>query len=692
MKNFNKKSKNQNSSPLDRASNQGTSWFRQSIQRLAIIFILAFLFVSNVNAQFAYITNYGSNTVSVINVATHAVVKTIPVGVNPYGVAVSPNGSKVYVTNNGDETISVITTNFNPLLDAVTATVILDELESPFGIAVSHDGTKVYVVENFGDLYDSRILVINTLTYGTIASILVGRNATGIAVSTDGSKIYVGNYDDNTVSVITYNSISNTYIVSATITVGNSPDGIAVIPDGSKVYVSNSNDVTVSVINTSNNTVSATITVGNAPQGIAVNPDGSKVYVAYNSSNTNSCAVKVIETATNTVSHTITSNGGVGGASVSPDGSVVCVANIFANTVTIINPATMTVSNTVNVGTNPIALGNFIYSGPCAPLTPHITSIATPYCGTGGYNTLDAGSWFSYHWSNGTLTETNHITVSGTYTVTVDNANGCTGTASLTSTVTNYPIPTASITGAATICNVGPVILTASTSSSYHWSTSATSPTISATSAGTYTVTVTNTYGCAGTASKTLTTSCTIPTSLSTTAIASVSATANWIQPSCYAGYTIRISKQSPISWTNYTITPNTHYGFSGLVHNTAYVWQIQTNCNASGTINSGFSASQAFHTSARLEDGETDNFDYSFNIYPNPANNQATVAFISDKEEAFTIRLIDITGRVILSENSTSVIGDNQYQMNLSQVAKGIYMVILQNGNAVLQSKIVVQ
>ena len=49
-------------------------------------------------AQNAYITNASSNNVSVIDTATNTVTATIPVGVEPIGVAVSPNGSRVYVT------------------------------------------------------------------------------------------------------------------------------------------------------------------------------------------------------------------------------------------------------------------------------------------------------------------------------------------------------------------------------------------------------------------------------------------------------------------------------------------------------------------------------------------------------------------------------------------------------------------
>ena len=39
------------------------------------------------------------NSVSVIATATNTVTATIPVGIEPLGVAVTPDGSKVYVTN-----------------------------------------------------------------------------------------------------------------------------------------------------------------------------------------------------------------------------------------------------------------------------------------------------------------------------------------------------------------------------------------------------------------------------------------------------------------------------------------------------------------------------------------------------------------------------------------------------------------
>jgi len=59
----------------------------------------------------AYISNAGSNSVSVIDTETNTVVGSpLTVGSQPAGVAVTPDGKYAYVTNNGSNTLSIIDT------------------------------------------------------------------------------------------------------------------------------------------------------------------------------------------------------------------------------------------------------------------------------------------------------------------------------------------------------------------------------------------------------------------------------------------------------------------------------------------------------------------------------------------------------------------------------------------------------
>ena len=99
-------------------------------------------------APFLYVANSGDGTVSVIDTATNMVVATVPVGVNPQGVAVTPDGTHVYVTNIGpcavpfgpcSGTVSVIHTATNTVVKTISVVSLTG------GVAVTPDGTKVYV-------------------------------------------------------------------------------------------------------------------------------------------------------------------------------------------------------------------------------------------------------------------------------------------------------------------------------------------------------------------------------------------------------------------------------------------------------------------------------------------------------------------------------------------------------------------
>ncbi|MEQ1745851.1 MAG: hypothetical protein ABMA02_10515, partial [Saprospiraceae bacterium] len=116
----------------------------------------------------------------------------------------------------------------------------------------------------------------------------------------------------------------------------------------------------------------------------------------------------------------------------------------------------------------------------------------------GGSTTLTVPQNFdAYSWSTGDNGPSTTVNAPGTYTVTVTNSAGCTGTA--TQTVTQSPAPLPSITAAPYQCN-GQFTLDAGPGfTSYNWSTSGTNQTTTAPTAGTYTVTVTNSVGCTGT-------------------------------------------------------------------------------------------------------------------------------------------------------------------------------------------------
>ena len=112
---------------------------RTSIKLLLLFFALITCFTAY-SQPYAYVTNYVSNNVSVINTVTNQVIATIGVGDGPWGLAVTPDGSKVYVTNylQGNN-VSVINTATTQVVTTIPVGA------SPHGIAVTPDGSKVYV-------------------------------------------------------------------------------------------------------------------------------------------------------------------------------------------------------------------------------------------------------------------------------------------------------------------------------------------------------------------------------------------------------------------------------------------------------------------------------------------------------------------------------------------------------------------
>ena len=253
---------------------------------------------------------------------------------------------------------------------------------------------------------------------------------------------------------------------------------------------------------------------------------------------TNTCATPLTATATYTVnvaalptaaaggSATICQNGSVtvSGASATNYSTILWTKGTGAGSLT--NAGTLTPTYTAaagDAGTTVTLLMTVTGTGGCstatttATYTVNVTGLPTATAGGSadichdGFATVYGASATNYSsilWTKGTGlgTLTNAGTLTPTYTaaagdaghtvtllMTVTGTAGCgTATATATFTVNVAAIPTATITagGSTTFCAGGSVTLTASTGTSYLWSNGLTTQAITATSTGSYTVTV----------------------------------------------------------------------------------------------------------------------------------------------------------------------------------------------------------
>ncbi|TDQ78446.1 YVTN family beta-propeller protein [Dongia mobilis] len=207
----------------------------------------------------AFVTNAGDNSVSVIDLATKALIANIDTGRYPHGIRMSPDGREIYVANVEDGTLSVIDAK------GLTEIARIPVGNTPVQVGFTPDGSWVYVSLR----EENRVAVVDTSTRNLIGSIEVGRNPIQVYATPDGRSVYVANQGSadepaDTVSVI---DVASRTVVN-TIRTGMGAHGVVVADDSDWAFVTNIMDGTVSAIEVATGNVIASFPVGRGPNGI----------------------------------------------------------------------------------------------------------------------------------------------------------------------------------------------------------------------------------------------------------------------------------------------------------------------------------------------------------------------------------------------------------------------------------------
>jgi YVTN family beta-propeller protein len=154
-------------------------------------------------APFAYVTNNGSGSVSVIDTATNAVVATPSVDGAPLRIAVTPDGTRAYIASRGDDGIvSVLDTATNTVAQTIPA--VTDFFIA--GVAITPDGKRAYLASSGND---HTVKVLETAT-NTVAATIPMENSIDIAITPDGKHAYVTNFEGVSVIDTATNKVETT--------------------------------------------------------------------------------------------------------------------------------------------------------------------------------------------------------------------------------------------------------------------------------------------------------------------------------------------------------------------------------------------------------------------------------------------------------------------------------------------------
>lgn len=298
--------------------------------------------------EYAYVTNGGSNTVSVLDLVNMRQDRVLRVGDNPTGIAANPVKNEIYAVNTDSNSISVIDAEKN----AVVATIPVHS--KPYFIDVDAKGERAYVA-NSGS---NNVSIIDLAARHEIAVIGVGE-APGLArISPDGKSLVVTNRASGSVTVID----PQTYKVRSVFDGCPAATHAVILPDSSKAFVACSGGHQVMVLGLAHSESPIAsehsdrfltfLDVGKAPVHLALKPDGGEIFV----SNFDSDSISEIATQMNEVGGAYLVGAHPAGAIVSADNSTLWISKFNTDSIEVYSIDDGKRINTVHVGSGPDAL------------------------------------------------------------------------------------------------------------------------------------------------------------------------------------------------------------------------------------------------------------------------------------------------------------------------------------------------
>ena len=284
------------------------------------------------------------------------VIATVTVGAQPWGVAISPDGSRAYVGNSGSTFVSAIDMNTFEVIESIST----GSSTNPAGVAITPDGSKIFVT-NFGNQSVS-VISGSSATSHPIGCI----NPLSVAMRFDGTGIYVACSDGR----IQYMANAAGYANSNVAAYAGSPSDVAIMPmdvdllftiresrafyrtqeisyvevigmpnavatdsTGTRAYVVDGSGYLSSVRFAAWPAIEYSALIGGDLTSIAISADDRFAYVTDKTNDD----VKVFDLSTRMVVATVPVGDGPQRIVLSPDGRKALVTNNLTNTVSVID-------------------------------------------------------------------------------------------------------------------------------------------------------------------------------------------------------------------------------------------------------------------------------------------------------------------------------------------------------------------
>ncbi len=278
---------------------------------------------------------YNDHGLVTIDAESNEAVQRIGLPTAWYGLAWSPDGTKLYVSGGNNSSkdgirapVYVFDYADGRLSDAPVRTLMGDAApEDIYWAGLVHHPTESKLFA--ANRTSGNVVVFDTESGAILGKIRAEVNPYSLVLSDDGSTLYCSNWGSDSVSVIDVESMTVSFVIG----VGDNPNDMVLAEDG-RLFVACSNDNSVTIIDTKLNRATGSIVTSmypNAPEGstpnaLALDPDHETLYIA-NADNNNVCVVNIDDAGEEDVLGFIPAGWYPSAVGVSADGEKLYIGN-----------------------------------------------------------------------------------------------------------------------------------------------------------------------------------------------------------------------------------------------------------------------------------------------------------------------------------------------------------------------------
>ncbi len=317
---------------------------------------------SNKRRQKLYILSSHGDDMTVVDVASNEIIKTVKVGLEPHGIAAPKAEDVLWVATEGDRTLTAV----DPIKDEVIAKYPIFG-RRPNEIEITSDGRYIYLPALGDGVYE----VFDTVQKKIIARIPTDGYPHNVVVSPDDRYMYLSPYDrgktpaekvaaqgwPTSLNKKIYIVDTRTHTVVDTIPTGNTPRPIVLSKDGKRLYVNTDDFMGFLVLDIPGRKVLRHVAydltaeekaIASRSHGIGITPDQREVW----STDTNHSLVHVFDNTKDPPRQIAR----VGTGKIpywmvfTPDGKTVYIANTGDDTVSVIDVAAKEERTRIQVG------------------------------------------------------------------------------------------------------------------------------------------------------------------------------------------------------------------------------------------------------------------------------------------------------------------------------------------------------